>query len=103
MKARLVNGDVYSRLCISNQRSHLSRLISCSNATPCASTRVLCAGLFEILPGIFTQEGIAWKRSRELLRKQFVRAQYKNLNHFREHVDTAISTTNRYFSVSLWI
>jgi len=50
MKARLVNGGVYSHLCISNQRSHLGRLISCSNATPCARTRVLCAGLFEILP-----------------------------------------------------
>jgi cytochrome P450 len=37
--------------------------------------------------GIFTQDGAAWKESRELLRKQFVRAQYQNLNHFSEHVD----------------
>ena len=41
--------------------------------------------------GIFTQEGIAWKHSRELLRKQFVRAQYQNLNHFREYVDNFIN------------
>ncbi|OAP59055.1 hypothetical protein AYL99_06353 [Fonsecaea erecta] len=41
--------------------------------------------------GIFTQEGAAWKRSRELLRKQFVRAQYQNLSHFEEHVDNLLS------------
>src|SRR5271163_4346128 len=41
--------------------------------------------------GIFTQEGAAWKHSRELLRKQFVRTQYQNLDHFREHVDNLIS------------
>ncbi|KAF2177492.1 cytochrome P450 [Zopfia rhizophila CBS 207.26] len=41
--------------------------------------------------GIFTQEGEAWKHSRELLRKQFVRAQYQNLDHFREHVDNLIT------------
>ena len=40
--------------------------------------------------GIFTQEGAAWKHSRELLRKQFVRTQYKNLDHFREHVDNLL-------------
>ena len=40
--------------------------------------------------GIFTQEGAAWKHSRELLRKQFVRAQYQNLDHFGEHVDNLI-------------
>jgi cytochrome P450 len=40
--------------------------------------------------GIFTQEGPAWKHSRELLRKQFVRAQYQNLGHFSEHVDNLI-------------
>ncbi|KAF1991541.1 cytochrome P450 [Aulographum hederae CBS 113979] len=40
--------------------------------------------------GIFTQEGAAWKHSRELLRKQFVRAQYQNLNHFSEHVENLI-------------
>lgn len=41
--------------------------------------------------GIFTQEGREWKHSREILRKQFVRAQYQNLDHFREHVDNLIS------------
>ena len=41
--------------------------------------------------GIFTQEGPAWKHSRELLRKQFVKAQYQNLDHFREHVDNLIA------------
>jgi cytochrome P450 len=41
--------------------------------------------------GIFTQEGAAWKHSRELLRRQFVRAQYQNLNHFREHVDNLLT------------
>jgi cytochrome P450 len=41
--------------------------------------------------GIFTQEGIAWKHSRELLRKQFVRTQYQNLDHFREHVENLIA------------
>ncbi|KAE8440750.1 hypothetical protein EG329_006609 [Mollisiaceae sp. DMI_Dod_QoI] len=40
--------------------------------------------------GIFTQEGAAWKHSRELLRKQFVRAQYQNLDQFREHADNLI-------------
>lgn len=37
--------------------------------------------------GIFTQEGPVWKHSRELLRKQFARTQYQNLDHFRGHVD----------------
>lgn len=41
--------------------------------------------------GIFTQEGAAWKHSRELLRKQFVRAQYQQLDHaFAEHVENLI-------------
>jgi cytochrome P450 len=40
--------------------------------------------------GIFTQEGAAWKHSRELLRKQFIRAQYQNLDHFQEHIDNLI-------------
>lgn len=43
--------------------------------------------------GIFTQEGTAWKHSRELLRKQFVRAKYQNLqSSFAEHVDNLISS-----------
>jgi len=41
--------------------------------------------------GIFTQEGSAWKHSRELLRKQFIRAQYQNLDQFREHIDNLIA------------
>jgi len=41
--------------------------------------------------GIFTQEGAAWKHSRELLRKQFVQAQYRDLDHFREHLDNLIA------------
>ncbi|WEW55763.1 hypothetical protein PRK78_001196 [Emydomyces testavorans] len=40
--------------------------------------------------GIFTQEGAAWKHSRELLRKQFVRTQYQNFDRFHEHVDNLI-------------
>ena len=40
--------------------------------------------------GIFTQEGPAWKHSREVLRKQFARIQYQNLDHFRDHVDNLI-------------
>jgi len=41
--------------------------------------------------GIFTQEGHTWKHSRELLRNQFVRAQYHNLGNFSEHVDNLIA------------
>ncbi|KAM7188502.1 cytochrome P450 52A13 [Naviculisporaceae sp. PSN 640] len=41
--------------------------------------------------GIFTQEGAAWKHSRELLRKQFSRMQYQKLNCFDEHVENLIS------------
>lgn len=40
--------------------------------------------------GIFTQEGAAWKHSRELLRKQFIRVQSQNFDHFHEHVDNLI-------------
>ncbi len=41
--------------------------------------------------GIFAQEGPAWKHSRDLLRKQFIRTRYQNLDHFREHVDSLIA------------
>ena len=44
--------------------------------------------------GIFTQDGPAWKRSRELLRRQFVRMQYQNLEGFREHVENLIEAVN---------
>ncbi|KKZ64976.1 hypothetical protein EMCG_09121 [[Emmonsia] crescens] len=37
--------------------------------------------------GIFTQDGQAWKHSRELLRPQFTRQQYQGLDIFRSHVD----------------
>ncbi|OAQ58804.1 n-alkane-inducible cytochrome P450 [Pochonia chlamydosporia 170] len=43
--------------------------------------------------GIFTQEGAAWKHSRDLLRKQFVRTQYQNLHtSLSEHVDNLIAS-----------
>jgi cytochrome P450 len=41
--------------------------------------------------GIFTQEGAEWKHSRDILRKQFIRAQYQNLDHFCEHVDNLVA------------
>ena len=41
--------------------------------------------------GIFTQEGDAWKHSRELLKPQFGRKQYEDLQLFREVVDNLIS------------
>ena len=41
--------------------------------------------------GIFTQEGSAWKHSRELLRKQLSRIQYQNSDHFREHFDALLT------------
>ena len=40
--------------------------------------------------GIFTQDGAPWKHSRELLRRQFVRMQYQNLEGFREHVENLV-------------
>lgn len=41
--------------------------------------------------GILTQDGGPAHRSRELLRHQFVRAQYQNLEMFSEHVDNLIA------------
>jgi cytochrome P450 len=41
--------------------------------------------------GIFTQDGPAWKRSREVLRRQFVRMQYQNLRGFQEHLEKLIA------------
>ncbi|KAL8669552.1 MAG: hypothetical protein Q9168_005860 [Polycauliona sp. 1 TL-2023] len=41
--------------------------------------------------GIFTQEGDAWKHSRELLRPQFVHKQYEDLELFQEVVDDLMS------------
>jgi cytochrome P450 len=44
--------------------------------------------------GIFTQDGTAWKHSRESLRKQFMRIQYQNLKGFREHLRNLIDRLN---------
>ncbi|KAI9710442.1 MAG: hypothetical protein M1812_007410 [Candelaria pacifica] len=41
--------------------------------------------------GIFTQDGAAWKHSRDLLKPQFARNYYQDLDVFREHVDNLIS------------
>ena len=41
--------------------------------------------------GIFTQDGPPWKHSREMLRPQFSKQQYQDLDIFREHVDNLIS------------
>lgn len=41
--------------------------------------------------GIFTQDGVAWKHSREMLRPQFSRQQYQDLDILREHVDDLIN------------
>lgn len=45
--------------------------------------------------GIFTQDGSAWKHSRELLRRQFVRMQYQNLEGFREHVENLVDAVSK--------
>ena len=45
--------------------------------------------------GLFTQDGPPWKHSRELLRKQFARIQYQNLEPFAEHVELLISRISR--------
>jgi cytochrome P450 len=44
--------------------------------------------------GIFTQDGAAWKHSRETLRRQFVQMQYQNLKGFREHLEHLIERLN---------
>ncbi|KAF6226498.1 hypothetical protein HO133_009364 [Letharia lupina] len=41
--------------------------------------------------GIFTQDGAAWKHSRQMLRPQFSRQQYQDLDILCEHVDDLIS------------
>jgi cytochrome P450 len=45
--------------------------------------------------GIFTQDGAAWEHSRKLLRPQFARQQYRDLDIFREHVDNLIACIPR--------
>ncbi|MCJ1281483.1 hypothetical protein MMC26_000803 [Xylographa opegraphella] len=58
--------------------------------------------LFPLLgDGIFTQEEAAWKHSRELLRPQFSRQQYRDLDIFEEHVDDLISCIPRNKPVDL--
>ena len=44
--------------------------------------------------GIFTQDDAPWKRSREVLRRQFVQMQYQNLKGFREHLENLIERLN---------
>jgi cytochrome P450 len=41
--------------------------------------------------GIFTQDGRAWKHSRELLRRQFVRIHHQNLGVFDDHINDLIT------------
>ena len=41
--------------------------------------------------GVFTQDGVAWKHSRELLRPHFARQQYQNFDLFEEHVQNLIA------------
>ncbi|KAL9058684.1 MAG: hypothetical protein Q9206_001819 [Seirophora lacunosa] len=51
------------------------------------------AGLFPMLgEGIFTQDGRPWKHSRELLRRQFVRINFKDLSNFDPHVDDLVAS-----------
>ena len=40
--------------------------------------------------GLFTQDGQAWKHSREMVRKQFARIQYTNLEVFADHVELLV-------------
>jgi cytochrome P450 len=42
--------------------------------------------------GIFTQEGTAWKHSREILRPQFLYKQYEDLEVFKQAVDDLLDT-----------
>lgn len=41
--------------------------------------------------GIFTQDGAAWKHSRDLLRPQFSKQQYQDLDIFKEHVESLVA------------
>lgn len=42
--------------------------------------------------GIFTQDGPPWKHSRELLRRQFVRINFRDLSTFDRHVDDLVTS-----------
>jgi len=49
-------------------------------------------GLWHMLgEGIFTQDGPAWVHSREILRRQFARMGYQNLEVFDDHVQLLMS------------
>lgn len=50
------------------------------------------AGLPLLGEGIFAQDGPAWKHSRELIRRQFVRVQKQNLQAFTSHVNELCNT-----------
>ena len=41
--------------------------------------------------GIFTQDGAAWRHSRDLLKPQFARSYYRDLDLFREHVENLMA------------
>ncbi|KAM4067330.1 cytochrome p450 [Hirsutella rhossiliensis] len=45
--------------------------------------------------GIFTQDGQAWKHSRELLRRQFMRMQYQDVTNFEEPVNDLLANLRR--------
>lgn len=42
--------------------------------------------------GIFVHDGLAWKHSREVLRRQFARVQANNLEIFEEFVEDLVSS-----------
>ena len=42
--------------------------------------------------GIFTQDGSAWRHSRELLRRQFVRMQYQDVRIFDEPINELLAS-----------
>lgn len=41
--------------------------------------------------GIFTQDGTAWKHSREMLRRPFLKSHYQDLHGFGEHTDNLVA------------
>lgn len=45
--------------------------------------------------GIFTQEGTAWKASRDMLRPQLQHKQYEDLEVFRQAIDDLISQVEK--------
>lgn len=52
--------------------------------------RPACFPFFD--EGIFTQDGPAWKHSREMLRRQFASVQARDLESFTDQVESLIST-----------